>query len=91
MNLCKNSLNQRYSFIPRGLRGRGEERVGQGEGKGWGRVGKDWLETCKLSPTVSFELSCCHSRFNFKKSSPCEMKRYNKSFVKLSLCDVTHR
>ena len=47
-------------------------------------MGEDWLETCKLSPTVSFELSCCHSRFNFKKSSPYEMKRYNRTSVKLS-------
>ena len=36
VNLCINSLNQRYSFIPRGLRRRGEERVG--EGKGWDRT-----------------------------------------------------
>ena len=32
VNLCINLLNQRYSFIPRGLRGRGEERVGEGKG-----------------------------------------------------------
>lgn len=62
----------------------GRERGMGGEGNGWGKAGTDCLETCRFSPTVSFELSCCHSRFNRKKSSPCEMKRPKKTFVKLS-------